>query len=53
MNSKEDKQNCWTCDYQQTTDDTFLGKCTWFSKHKNEKAKEIPPNRVDVGCKYW
>jgi hypothetical protein len=47
------EKSCWSCYYQQIAGDTFLGKCTWFSKHKNKKDKEIPPERVDVGCKYY
>jgi hypothetical protein len=45
--------SCWNCTYQQIAGDTFLGKCTWFSKHKQEKDKEIPPEVVDVGCKHF
>jgi hypothetical protein len=51
--STVDGRSCWNCVYQQIAGDTFLGKCTWFSKHKREKDKEIPPERVDVGCKYF
>jgi hypothetical protein len=47
------KKNCWDCNYQQIGGDTFLGKCKWFSKHKQEKDKEIPPKTVDIGCKYY
>jgi len=36
-------KNCWDCSYQQIAGDTFLGKCTWFSKHKREKDKDITP----------
>lgn len=46
-------KSCWDCSYQQIAGDTFLGKCTWFSKHKREKDKEIPPDVVDVGCKHF
>ncbi|NLD81018.1 MAG: hypothetical protein GX642_07635 [Smithella sp.] len=46
-------KNCWDCTYQQIGGDTFLGKCTWFSKQKGEKDKDIPPKTVDVGCKYF
>ena len=57
MDAKDDKikneKNCWGCDYQQIAGDTFLGKCTWFSKHKQEKDKEIPSEMVDIGCKYY
>jgi len=47
------ERSCWVCNYQQIGGDTFLGKCTWFSKHKREKDKEIPAERVDTGCKYY
>lgn len=47
------KRSCWDCNYQQIAGDTFLGKCTWFSKHKQEKDKDITPKVVDVGCKYF
>lgn len=46
-------KSCWNCDYQQIGGDTFLGKCTWFSKHNHEKDKDIPPNIVDIGCKHF
>jgi hypothetical protein len=46
-------KSCWDCAYQQIAGDTFLGKCTWFSKHKREKDKEIPPEVVDAGCKHF
>lgn len=45
--------NCWGCNYQQIAGDTFLGKCTWFSKHKREKDKDITSKVVDTGCKYF
>jgi hypothetical protein len=45
--------NCWDCTYQQIGGETFLGKCTWFSKHKREKDKDIPPEVVDAGCKHF
>jgi len=44
---------CWDCKYQQIAGDTFLGKCTWFSEHKREKNKDIPPEVVDIGCKHF
>jgi len=52
-NEVENERNCWSCTYQLIAGDTFLGKCTWFSKHKREKDKEIPPDKVDVGCKHF
>ena len=49
----KNEKNCWDCNYQQIGGDTFLGKCTWFSKNKQGQDKEIPPKTVDVGCKYY
>lgn len=46
-------KSCWDCGYQQLANETFLGRCTWFSKHKKEKDKDIPPEVVDVGCKHF
>jgi len=46
-------ESCWDCAYQQIAGDTFLGKCTWFSKRKRGKDKDIPPNIVDTGCKLF
>jgi len=46
-------KSCWNCSYQQIGGDTFLGKCTWFSKKNNKPDKEIPPDVVDVGCKQF
>lgn len=46
-------KSCWDCPYQQIAGDTFLGKCMWFSKHKREKDKEIPPEIVDVGWRFF
>lgn len=47
------EKTCWNCNYQQLAGDTFLGKCSWFTKHKGGKAKEIPSDVVDVGCKHF
>jgi len=49
----KNEKSCWNCNYQQIGGDSFLGKCTWFSKHKQGEDKEIPPKTVDVGCKYY
>lgn len=40
--------SCWTCALRQAGGDTFLGLCRVFTP-----PKEIPPTRVDVGCKRW
>jgi len=46
------KKNCWDCKYQRIAGDTFLGICTWFSRH-GKKDKEILPSVVDDGCKFF
>ena len=46
-------RNCWDCNYQKIGGDSFLGICTWFSKHRNMRDKEILPSKVDIGCKYF
>jgi len=49
----ESGRSCWNCRYQDITrQDTFLGVCTWFSKH-GRKDKQIPPDKVDVGCNHF
>jgi hypothetical protein len=45
--------NCWDCKFQQIGGDTFLGMCTWFEKNGKGKNKEITPQVVDKGCKYF
>jgi hypothetical protein len=45
-------KNCWNCAYQQIGGDTFLGICRYFETVGKEN-KEIPPNTVDKGCKFW
>jgi hypothetical protein len=47
------RNSCWDCKYQQLAGDTSLASAQWFSKHKREKDKEIPPEVVDVGCKLF
>lgn len=45
---------CWTCDLQQIGGHlTFLGLCRWFALNRGQEPKPIPPERVDVGCKFW
>ncbi len=46
-------KSCWNCNYQQIGGDTFLGKCSWFSKYRQEPDKEIPADVVDVGGKHF
>lgn len=45
-------KSCWNCSYQQIGGKTFLGICTYFATVGKEN-KEIPPDRVDTGCKQW
>lgn len=47
----EGSGGCWGCAYQQIGGVTFLGICRYFEKIGRE-AKEIPPDRVDEGCKF-
>lgn len=44
--------NCWDCALRQAGGDTFLGLCKVFERN-GEKAKAIPPTRVDVGCSFF
>jgi hypothetical protein len=48
-----EEQSCWVCRYQDLEGETFLGRCTWFPRHDKGPAKDIPPNVVDVGCKFF
>lgn len=43
--------SCWTCLHQKAGGLTFLGVCVYFEK-VGRPPKEIPPNVVDVGCKF-
>ena len=45
-------KECWTCKYHKIGGDTFLGFCSYFETLNKEK-KEIPPDIVDTGCKFW
>lgn len=45
----DSERSCWDCRYQNINQqDTFLGVCTWFSKH-GMRDKQIPPHKVDTG----
>ena len=44
---------CWDCGFRRDFDNTFLGICTWFEVHGKGENKQIPPPRVDKGCKHW
>jgi len=45
--------NCWECIYNNLAGDSFLGVCTWFSKHQKGPNKEIPPKVIDKGCQHF
>ena len=45
-------KECWTCQYQNIPENSFLGECTYFI-NKGQKSKDIPPHIVDKGCKYY
>jgi len=49
----EETKNCWNCKYQNLNNDTLLGLCMWFQIHKNHQPKDIPSERVDIGCKFF
>ena len=46
------KKSCWECRYQDLKGITFLGRCLRFKEH-NMEVKEIPPHKVDEGCKHF
>jgi hypothetical protein len=49
---REHEKSCWDCKYQNLGGSTLFGMCTWFS-HNRKKDKEIPTEKVDVGCKFF
>jgi hypothetical protein len=44
--------SCWDCELRQAGGITFLGLCRIFER-VGKPAKEIPPTRVDAGCKHF
>jgi hypothetical protein len=48
-----EERSCWVCRYQDLEGETFLGRCTWFPHHGKGPAKDIPPEVVDKGCKFF
>lgn len=52
-NKNSPEQSCWECKYQKIAGSTFLGICTWFEQHGKGKNKEITPEVVDKGCKFF
>jgi hypothetical protein len=53
MENSKKGTSCWNCKFNDLSGNTFLGICTWFAKHEKGQNKEIPPEVVDVGCKYF
>ena len=52
MSQKDQKKsiqnNCWDCALNKKGGINAFGVCTYF-----DKPKEIPSNKVDIGCKFW
>ena len=44
--------NCWDCGLNKLGGNTFFGYCLYWEQLGKEK-KEIPPDIVDKGCKFW
>ena len=45
---KSTQNNCWNCAKRKKGGVNAFGLCTWWDQHK-----EIPPEIVDIGCKFW
>lgn len=45
-------RSCWSCVFRQAGGMTLLGFCKWFER-AGKPAKEVPPELVDAGCKFW
>jgi len=52
-NNSRNRPNCWNGNYDDLMGTSFFGRCTWFEKHGKGKSKEIPRDRVDIGCKFF
>ena len=50
---KSNEKSCWNCTYQHLGGTTVIGRCYWFKEIKNQEPKDIPEDRVDVGCKLF
>ena len=48
----DNDHSCWVCASRQMGGVTLLGNCLWFET-KGQPKKAIPPEVVDVGCKFW
>jgi hypothetical protein len=53
MSQVQSDKNFWDCNFQQISGNTFLGLCTWFELNGKGQNKEIKPQVVDKGCKYF
>jgi len=53
MSQVHSDKTCWNCKFQQIGGDTFLGICTWFELNGKGENKELTPQIVDKGCKYF
>ena len=49
----EENKSCWTCIYHKNKDEKLLGACGWFEMSGKGQNKDIPPDVVDKGCRYW
>ena len=49
---RKNEKSCWQCEYQNLGGGTLFGMCTWFSDN-GRKDKDIPREKVDVGCKFF
>ena len=45
---KSNQNNCWNCAKHKKGGVNAFGLCMWWDQHK-----EIPPEIVDIGCKFW
>ena len=45
---KSKENNCWDCALRQKGGINAFGMCTWW-----DEPKEIPPEIMDKGCKFW
>ena len=45
---KSTQNNCWNCAKRKKGGINAFGLCMWW-----DKPKELPPEIVDIGCKFW
>ena len=53
MDKAKNDKSCWNCVYHNIKGENLLGKCSWFRVKKKQEEKEIPPGKVDIGCKFF